>query len=70
MLTRCLQPFNNVEQLLCLTPLQKARHALRVALKKAAQEILSQDSSKQLFSTQVDYEGNVNHNYTRYKKKT
>ncbi|XP_022820567.1 uncharacterized protein LOC111352331 isoform X1 [Spodoptera litura] len=38
--------YSNVEQLLFLTPLQKARRALRMALKKAAQDLFVQNSPK------------------------
>ncbi|XP_026726907.1 uncharacterized protein LOC113493234 [Trichoplusia ni] len=38
--------YSNVEQLLYLTPLQKARRALRMALKKAAQDLFVQNSPK------------------------
>ncbi|CAH0602939.1 unnamed protein product [Chrysodeixis includens] len=38
--------YSNVEQLLYLTPLQKARRALRMALKKAAQDLFEQNSPK------------------------
>lgn len=38
----------NPEQTLILTPLQKARRALRLALKKAAQDLFMQHSPNQL----------------------
>ncbi|CAB3230652.1 unnamed protein product [Arctia plantaginis] len=39
--------YSNVEQLLYLTPLQKARRALHIALKKAAQDLYVQSSPKE-----------------------
>ncbi|OWR55342.1 hypothetical protein KGM_201353 [Danaus plexippus plexippus] len=46
--------FETNEQLLYISPLQKARRALRIALKKAAQDLLVLDSSKT--DSNPDYE--------------
>ncbi|KOB71757.1 Heat shock transcription factor, Y-linked [Operophtera brumata] len=47
--------FNTIDQLLCLTPLQKARHALHMALQKASHDIFLQNSTK-LSNMRFDYE--------------
>ncbi|XP_075992598.1 uncharacterized protein LOC142987605 isoform X2 [Anticarsia gemmatalis] len=48
--------YSNVEQLLYLTPLQKARRALRMALKKAAQDLFVQSSPKNLCNLKFECE--------------
>ncbi|KAJ8726543.1 hypothetical protein PYW07_001241 [Mythimna separata] len=48
--------YSNVEQLLYLTPLQKARRALRVALKKAAQDLFVQNSPKHFCNLKFECE--------------
>lgn len=37
-----------------MTPLQKARRALQIALKKAVQNVYSQDSTKQFYQAEFD----------------
>ncbi|KAG6463350.1 hypothetical protein O3G_MSEX013815 [Manduca sexta] len=46
---------DHIEQMIFLTPLQKARRALRMALKRAAQDMILQNSSKQ-FKYLIDWE--------------
>ncbi|CAH0700403.1 unnamed protein product [Spodoptera exigua] len=48
--------YTNVEQLLFLTPLQKARRALRLALKKAAQDLFVQNSPKHFCNLKFECE--------------
>ncbi|KAJ8729242.1 hypothetical protein PYW08_000823 [Mythimna loreyi] len=48
--------YSNVEQLLYLTPLQKARRALRMALKKAAQDLFVQNSPKHFCNLKFECE--------------
>ncbi|CAF4785587.1 uncharacterized protein LOC125056335 [Pieris napi] len=48
--------FGNTDHLLNMTPLQKARRALQVALKKAVQNVYSQDSTKQFYQAEFDDE--------------
>lgn len=50
----------NPEQTLILTPLQKARRALRLALKKAAQDLFMQHSPNQLSNLNFGCNGNKN----------
>lgn len=52
--------YSNVEQLLYLTPLQKARRALHIALKKAAQDLYVQSSPKDFCNLKFECEGNTN----------
>lgn len=49
--------YSNSDPLLYLSPLQKARRALREALKKAAQDLFVQNSPKQLFNINFECEG-------------
>nr|XP_026487113.1 heat shock factor protein-like [Vanessa tameamea] len=46
--------FENSDQIIYISPLQKARRALRLALKKAAQDLLVLNSSKDCNSQYVD----------------